>query len=92
MIYLRKSIANNSHRLNGYINSTVLPNLKKAFDTYYSLISQEENKQIQRRQAYFRNEKTFNKVISILDKNFTKSLEGKFKDDLFVDITHFINE
>lgn len=31
-------------------------------------------------------------MASQLDKNFNKGLEGKFKDDLFIDITRYINE
>lgn len=49
MVYLRKSVANNSNRLNLLINATLLPQLKKAFEAYYSQITQEERKQIQRR-------------------------------------------
>lgn len=30
--------------------------------------------------------------MSQADKNFNKGLEGKFKDDLFIEITKFINE
>lgn len=48
MIYLRKSIANNSNRLNVYVANTVLPQVKRAFEVYYSIISQEETKQLQR--------------------------------------------
>lgn len=92
MVYLRKSIANNSHRLNGYVTTTVLNNIRKAFEVYHSLISQEENKQRQRREEYYRRAKIFNKVLDQVDKNFNKGLQGKVKDDLFIEITRFINE
>jgi hypothetical protein len=39
-----------------------------------------------------RKEKVFNRVMSQLDKQFHKGLEGKYKEDLFIEITKFINE
>jgi hypothetical protein len=49
LIFLRKSIANDSHKIDVYINTQVLPNLKKVFETYYVAIGVEERRQIEKR-------------------------------------------
>ncbi len=50
MVFLRKSVANNCNRLATSLNSTLLPQLRKAFDTYYSSVGAEEGRQVAKRE------------------------------------------
>lgn len=64
MVFLRKSVANHNNRLALYINNTLLPQLRKAFEGYYSVIVAEETKQTARRDELVSKEKQLAKVIA----------------------------
>jgi hypothetical protein len=64
MVFLRKSVANHNNRLALYINNTLLPQLRKAFEGYYAGIVAEETKQAARRDELVRKEKQLAKVIA----------------------------
>jgi hypothetical protein len=49
MVFLRKSVANNSNRLATSLNTVLLPHLRKAFEVYYSSVGAEEGRQAAKR-------------------------------------------
>lgn len=79
MIFLRKSVANESYKIAGYIENNIKLNIIQAFEVYNATIGAEEKRQIDRRVYHLRRESILKKLVASIDKNFNRGMQGREK-------------
>lgn len=92
LLEMRKTTANQSHKIHDFILNSTLKNTKNAFVKYFDVISSEEKRQFERRSQHWIREKIMFKAVNQVEKTFKKGIEGKFKVDILTQLAHFVNE